>query len=88
MLKSAKSIKKHQKFLREHIKSAKLNAMISQAYIYELLLKPHGITLEEAEKPVKPLTPKEVQKGLITVDILPMPKGRGFLDTNNTCLLK
>lgn len=66
MLKSAKSIKKHQKFLREHIKSAKLNAMISQAYIYELLLKPHGITLEEAEKPVKPLTPKEVQKGLIT----------------------
>lgn len=66
MLKSAKSIKKHQKFLREHIKSAKLNAMVSQAYIYELLLKPHGITLEEAEKPVKPLTPKEVQKGLIT----------------------
>lgn len=66
MLKSAKSIKKHQKFLREHIKSAKLNAMISQAYIYELLLKPHGITLEEAEKPVKPLTPKEIQKSLIT----------------------
>ncbi|WP_302809380.1 hypothetical protein [Megamonas funiformis] len=52
--------------MREHIKSAKLNAMISQAYIYELLLKPHSITLEEAEKPVKPLTPKEVQKGLIT----------------------
>ncbi|MGO5441574.1 PD-(D/E)XK nuclease family transposase [Megamonas funiformis] len=22
------------------------------------------------------------------VDILPMPKGRGFLDTNDTCLLK
>lgn len=66
MLKSAKSIKKHQKFLREHIKSAKLNAMISQAYIYELLLKPHGITLEEAERPVKPLTSKEVQKSLIT----------------------
>lgn len=66
MLKSAKSIKKHQKFLREHIKSAKLNAMISQAYIYELLLKPHGITLEEAEKPVKSLTPKEIQKSLIT----------------------
>ncbi|WP_417089261.1 hypothetical protein [Megamonas funiformis] len=21
-------------------------------------------------------------------DILPMPKGRGFLDTNDTCLLK
>ncbi|WP_415948850.1 hypothetical protein [Megamonas funiformis] len=66
MLKSAKSIKKHQKFLREHIKSAKLNAMISQVYIYELLLKPHGITLEEAEKPVKSLTPKEIQKSLIT----------------------
>lgn len=66
MLKSAKSIKKHQKFLREHIKSAKLNAMISQVYIYELLLKPHGITLEEAERPVKPLTPKEIQKSLIT----------------------
>lgn len=66
MLKSAKSIKKYQKFLREHIKSAKLNAMISQVYIYELLLKPHGITLEEAEKPVKSLTPKEIQKSLIT----------------------
>ncbi|WP_417088792.1 hypothetical protein [Megamonas funiformis] len=24
----------------------------------------------------------------ILVDILPMPKGRGFLDTNDTCLLK
>ena len=22
------------------------------------------------------------------IDILPMPKGRGFLDTNDTCLLK
>ncbi len=66
MLKSAKSIKKHQKLLQEHIKSVKLNSMISQAYIYELLLKPHGITLEEAERPVKPLTSKEVQKGLIT----------------------
>ena len=22
------------------------------------------------------------------LDILPMPKGRGFLDTNDTCLLK
>ena len=25
---------------------------------------------------------------LSTLDILPMPKGRGFLDTNDTCLLK
>ena len=24
----------------------------------------------------------------INLDILPMPKGRGFLDTNDTCLLK
>lgn len=40
--------------------------MISQVYIYELLLKPHSITFEEAEKPVKPLTPKEIQKSLIT----------------------
>ena len=24
----------------------------------------------------------------IHIDILPMPKGRGFLDTNDTCLLK
>ena len=24
----------------------------------------------------------------IVIDILPMPKGRGFLDTNDTCLLK
>ena len=23
-----------------------------------------------------------------SLDILPMPKGRGFLDTNDTCLLK
>ena len=37
-------------------KNIKLENMISQAYIYELLLKPHGITLEEAERPVKPLT--------------------------------
>ncbi len=47
-------------------KNIKLENMISQAYIYELLLKPHGITLEEAERPVKPLTPKEIQKSLIT----------------------
>lgn len=47
-------------------KNIKLENMISQVYIYELLLKPHGITLEEAERPVKPLTSKEVQKGLIT----------------------
>ena len=47
-------------------KDIKLENTISQAYIYELLLKPHGITLEEAEKPVKPLTPKEIQKSLIT----------------------
>ncbi|WP_304153670.1 hypothetical protein [Megamonas hypermegale] len=66
MSKLAKSIKKHQKLLQEHIKSAKLSSMITQVYIYELLLKPHGITFEEAEKPVKPLTPKEVQKGLLT----------------------
>ena len=25
---------------------------------------------------------------VIGIDILPMPKGRGFLDTNDTCLLK
>ncbi|OUO37614.1 hypothetical protein B5F82_10155 [Megamonas hypermegale] len=25
---------------------------------------------------------------VMIVDILPMPKGRGFLDTNDTCLLK
>ena len=24
----------------------------------------------------------------VILDILPMPKGRGFLDTNDTCLLK
>ena len=24
----------------------------------------------------------------LIIDILPMPKGRGFLDTNDTCLLK
>ena len=24
----------------------------------------------------------------LDIDILPMPKGRGFLDTNDTCLLK
>ena len=24
----------------------------------------------------------------LEIDILPMPKGRGFLDTNDTCLLK
>lgn len=47
-------------------KDIKLENMIAQVYIYELLLKPHGITLEEAEKPVKPLTPKEIQKSLIT----------------------
>lgn len=47
-------------------KDIKSNSTISQIYIYELLLKPYGITLEEVEKPVKPLTPKEVQKGLIT----------------------
>lgn len=43
-------------------KDIKLENMIAQVYIYELLLKPHGITLEEAEKPVKSLTPKEIQK--------------------------
>lgn len=47
-------------------KDIKLNSTIAQVYIYELLLKPHGITLEEAEKPVKSLTPKEIQKSLIT----------------------
>lgn len=47
-------------------KDIKLENMIAQVYIYELLLKPHGITLEEAEKPVKSLTPKEIQKSLIT----------------------
>ena len=47
-------------------KDIKLENMIAQVYIYELLLKSHGITLEEAEKPVKSLTPKEIQKSLIT----------------------
>lgn len=47
-------------------KDIKLENMISQVYIYELLLKSHGITLKEAEKPVKSLTPKEIQKSLIT----------------------
>lgn len=28
------------------------------------------------------------EKALPPIDILPMPKGRGFLDTNDTCLLK
>ena len=28
-----------------------------------------------------------IERG-IYIDILPMPKGRGFLDTNDTCLLK
>jgi len=27
-------------------------------------------------------------KKCMEFDILPMPKGRGFLDTNDTCLLK
>ena len=31
------------------------------------------------------LATKELAK---VFDILPMPKGRGFLDTNDTCLLK
>lgn len=66
MLESAKSMEKNKKLLQEYTETAKLNSTIAQVYIYELLLKPHGITLEEAEKPVKPLTPKEVQKGLIT----------------------
>ncbi|WP_270369460.1 hypothetical protein [Megamonas funiformis] len=66
MLESAKSMEKNKKLLQEYTETAKLNSMISQAYIYELLLKPHGITLEEAERPVKPLTSKEVQKSLIT----------------------
>ncbi|WP_302530087.1 hypothetical protein [Megamonas funiformis] len=65
MLESAKSMEKNKKLLQEYTETAKLNSMISQAYIYELLLKPHGITLEEAERPVKPLTSKEVQKSLI-----------------------
>ena len=29
-----------------------------------------------------------ILNSLINIDILPMPKGRGFLDTNDTCLLK
>lgn len=66
MLESAKSMEKNKKLLQEYTETAKLNSMISQAYIYELLLEPHGITLEEAERPVKPLTSKEVQKSLIT----------------------
>ncbi|WP_444311005.1 hypothetical protein [Megamonas funiformis] len=66
MLESAKSMEKNKKLLQEYTETAKLNSTISQAYIYELLLKPHGITLEEAERPVKPLTSKEVQKSLIT----------------------
>lgn len=66
MLESAKSMEKNKKLLQEYTETAKLNSMISQAYIYELLLKPHGITLEEAERPVKPLTSKEVQKSSIT----------------------
>lgn len=66
MLESAKSMEKNKKLLQEYTETAKLNSMISQVYIYELLLKPHGITLEEAEKPVKSLTPKEIQKSLIT----------------------
>ena len=66
MLESAKSMEKNKKLLQEYTETAKLNSMISQAYIYELLLKPHDITLEEAERPVKPLTSKEVQKSLIT----------------------
>ena len=32
-------------------------------------------------------TPTKYKASAI-VDILPMPKGRGFLDTNDTCLLK
>ena len=58
MLESAKSMEKNKKLLQEYTETAKLNSTISQAYIYELLLKPHGITLEEAERPVKPLTSK------------------------------
>ena len=66
MLESAKSMEKNKKLLQEYTETAKLNSTIAQVYIYELLLKPHGITLEEAERPVKPLTSKEVQKSLIT----------------------
>lgn len=66
MLESAKSMEKNKKLLQEYTETAKLNSTIAQVYIYELLLKPHGITLEEAEKPVKSLTSKEVQKSLIT----------------------
>lgn len=66
MLESAKSMEKNKKLLQEYTETAKLNSTIAQVYIYELLLKPHGITLEEAEKPVKSLTPKEIQKSLIT----------------------
>lgn len=47
-------------------KDIKLDNGISQFYIYELLLKPNGITLEEAEKVVKPLTLKDIQRGLMT----------------------
>ena len=65
MLESAKSMEKNKKLLQEYTETAKLNSTIAQVYIYELLLKPHGITLEEAEKPVKSLTPKEIQKSLI-----------------------
>ena len=53
MLESAKSMEKNKKLLQEYTETAKLNSTIAQVYIYELLLKPHGITLEEAEKPVK-----------------------------------
>ena len=47
MLESAKSMEKNKKLLQEYTETAKLNSMISQAYIYELLLKPHGITLKK-----------------------------------------
>ena len=66
MLESAKSMEKNKKLLQEYTETAKLNSMISQAYVYQKLLLSHGITLEEAERPVKPLTSKEVQKSLIT----------------------
>ena len=37
---------------------------------------------------VEAMTSKDIAVNKDNFDILPMPKGRGFLDTNDTCLLK
>ncbi|SEN49384.1 hypothetical protein SAMN05216340_12438 [Megamonas sp. Calf98-2] len=46
------------------------------------------IVLENADMEAKDISGLKTKIENYYVDILPMPKGRGFLDTNDTCLLK